>query len=595
MMWSFSGETGAAESSSFSYHAGRPDYSLVCRISWWLARPAAPEMVRLLFPSLPLDPSTWTLRRLNVEDTHVSIILKSTARTACCPLCQQPADRVHSHYIRRLADLPLQDRVVRLQVEVRRFFCPVADCPRRIFAERLDSLAMPFARTTLRLRGTHCAIGFALGGEAGARLAKRLAMPTSPDTILRHVRTAPLPPQPAVRILGVDDWAFRKGHHYGTILCDLERRCPVDLLAERSAEALSAWLKNHPEVEIISRDRADDYIRGATAGAPQATQVADRWHLLRNLRDALMDVVDRHHVDVRAAAREALTGRVAPASSATLKNESAPPSVELPPAPTLRTQRQQLRRLRRQQCYEEVLELNRQGLSHRAIADRLEIDRGTVRRFVNAGTFPERATRRYTRRTDRFAGYLKQRWAEGCRNAAQLYEELKMQGFAGSYHTVRRQLARWRQAMPPNSEGVGKAAAVLFKRPSARRVSWLLLKDQTELQSEEQVLIARLEERCPELCTAAKVAQEFRRMVRERREEGWEPWLAHAREQTAPKELRTFAEGLKRDEPAVRAALRLPWSNGQVEGQVNRLKLIKRQMFGRAKFDLLRQRVLHAS
>jgi transposase len=543
----------------------------------------------LLFPSLPLDSSSWTLRRLSVHDAHVTIVLQSTAKSACCPLCQQPASRVHSRYIRHLTDLPCQDRAVRLQVEVRRFFCLVPDCPRRIFAERIASLTSPFSRTTLRLRQTHCAIGFALGGEAGARLAQRLAVPTSPDTLLRRVRNAPLPSPPAVRVLGVDDWAFRKGHHYGTILCDLERRCPVDLLPERSADALSAWLKKHPEIEIISRDRADDYIRGATAGSPQATQVADRWHLLRNLRDALMNLVDRHHVDVWAAAREAMPGQPAPPTP-TATHQSDRSAVASPPTLSRKRERQEHRRSRRQRRFEQVLELHRLGLSDRAIARRLQIHRDTVSRYVKAGVFRERAGRNYTRRTDRFADYLRQRWAEGCRNATQLFEELKGQGFGGSYHAVRRHVGQWRPATLPK-EANGATAAGLFKRPSARRVCWLL-KDRTEREAQEQRLVACLEEHCPEVARAATVAREFRKMVRERREEDWDLWVAHAREPTTPKEIRAFAEGLKKDEAAVKAALRLPWSNGQVEGQVNRLKLIKRQMFGRAKFDLLRRRVL---
>lgn len=368
----------------------------------------------------------------------------------------------------------------------------------------------------------------------------------------------------------------------------------MDLLPERSAESLCKWLKDHPEVEIISRDRGDDYIRGATAGAPQAVQVADRWHLLRNLRDALKGTVDRHHAEVQAAARE-VGGAVAAAASPKESAEAESAPVAPPPSP--RTEQQQVRRQRRQRLYEQVLDLHRQGVSRRAIADRLGIDRSTVKRFVEAGTFPERAGRYYRRRTDRFKDYLKQRWAQGCRNAAKLFEELRAQGYHGSYYSIRRQLLQWRRAdFGSATEGsAGPAPKAGIERPSPRRVCWLLLKDDAELETQEQDFRDRLQDRCPELGGAAEVARRFRELVRARQADGWEEWLAQATAAGTAKELRAFAEGLKKDEPAVRAALQLDWSNGHVEGQVNRLKTIKRQMYGRANFDLLRQRVLQAS
>ena len=359
------------------------------------------------------DPQRLSLKRTVEVGAALTFVMQSTATTAACPLCGQSSARPHSHYLRRLADLPCHDRPVRLLVEVRRFFCANADCRRRIFAERLPAVAAVRARTTVRLDKAHCHIGLALGGEAGSRLAARLAMPTSADTLLRRVRRAPLPQYPAVRVLGVDDWAFRKGHHYGTILCDLERHRVVDLLPERSAEALSEWLKKHPEVEVISRDRADEYIRGASAGAPQAVQVADRWHLLRNLLDALKGTVDRHHAEIRVAARAVVVGSAMPApGQAGATPPSSAPADASASAPAPATERQQQRRHRREQLYDEVLALHGEGISQRVIANRLGIHRSTVRRFVEAGSFPERADRPSARRTDGFADYLKERWCQ---------------------------------------------------------------------------------------------------------------------------------------------------------------------------------------
>lgn len=325
-----------------------------------------------MLPGCFFDSSTLKTQVLASDDVAVTLLVQSVAAAACCPRCGYASGRVHSRYRRRLLDLPWLGKPVRIHLTVRRFFCQDPDCSRQIFAERLPTLSMAHARTTLRLRESHCRIGLALGGEAGARLATRLSMPTSADTLLRRIRSAPLPPAAAVRVLGVDDWAFRKGHHYGTFLCDLERRRPVDLLPERSAEALATWLKDHPEVAIISRDRADDYIRGATQGAPQATQVADRWHLLRNLRDAVTSAVDRHRTTVRDAAQEAA-------------NVSAPapvPQAALPSGdPSLTTATMgpsEASRSARLERYEQVIDLHRQGMSQRAIAERVGLYRSTV-------------------------------------------------------------------------------------------------------------------------------------------------------------------------------------------------------------------------
>jgi transposase len=265
----------------------------------------------LLHPALFFDSRRLNLRRIVGLGRSLTVVLQSTATTAC-PLCGQFSTRPHSRYVRKLADLPCHDQPVRIHLEVRRFFCASDDCPRRIFAERLPALAVARARTTVRLHKAHCNLSLALGEDAGAGLTVKLSMGTNADTLMRRIRQAPLPQQAAVRVLGVDDWAFRKGHHYGTILCDLERRRPVDLSPERSAEALSAWLKAHPQVEIISRDRGEEYVRGASTGVPQATQVADRWHLLRNLQDALKGTVDRHHADIRAAAQAVIADQPTP-------------------------------------------------------------------------------------------------------------------------------------------------------------------------------------------------------------------------------------------------------------------------------------------
>jgi transposase len=419
-----------------------------------------------------------------------------------------------------------------------------------------------------------------------------LGLPTSPDTLLRRVRRAPLSQQPAVRVLGVDDWAWRKGQRYGTILCDLERRRPVDLLPERSTDSFASWLREHPGIEIISRDRGDEYIKGASQGAPRAVQVADRFHLLVNVREALMRAVDRHHGHVLEAAK-AVAASQEPEPLPAKTPESEPAAKQLPP--DHRTARSQQRRARRLERYRRVVELSEQGVSLRGIARRMGMHRATVRHWLGAGSFPERARRVVTRRTDAFLDYLRRRWDEGCHNAAQLTREIRALGYSGSSSMVRRRVSRWRRG--ERTQGCRPAIrqhAPSLERPSSRRVCWWLLKEPAELKPEERALVQALGDRCSELKTSAELARAFADMVRHRRAGEWEDWMANAQRPGVAREQCGFAAGLMQDEAAVRAALSLEWSNGQVEGQVNRLKLLKRQMYGRAGFELLRRRFLQA-
>jgi transposase len=532
----------------------------------------------LASPHLP-DPRTLLCAQVAIVPELIEIRVRCTSAWAACPICGRPSRRIHSRYTRTLADLPWHGTPVRIELLARRFFCDTPACPRRVFAERLPEVAATHARKTARLTDALCAIGFALGGEAGSRLAHRLGMPTSGDTLLRAIRRAPGPSASKPHILGVDDWAWRRGRSYGTILCDLELHRPIDLLPERSAETLAIWLKEHPGAEIITRDRAGCYAQGAAAGAPHATQVADRWHLYHNLRDALKRFADRHHREIRAESQQ-----------------RAPPSISsepMDPAPEPMSHRerdQAASRTRRHERYERVMELHRGGVSQRTIGKQLGLNRETVRRYIRAGTFPERATRVYSTLADPFTDHIRQQWEQGCHNAAQIARELKANGFGGSYYVIRRRVARWRN---DSSDTRLPSNRTVPRQPSAKRVAGLLLSDPGDLSGKETAFVDALMDRCPFFRTVAELAQEFAAMMRGREVDKLGSWIEKAHQVDVPSELQTFADGLASDNGAVYAALSVEWSNGQVEGQVNRLKLIKRQMYGRAGFDLLRQRVLH--
>jgi transposase len=246
-------------------------------------------------PIVPFSIPGCRLDLVRATASGFLISARATARSALCPQCGKRSRRIHGSYVRSPADLPVSDHVVRLRLRARRFRCEHVACPRRTFAGSLPDLIAPHAQRTDRLAAAQVRVGLAVGAEPGARLLGRLRMPTSLDTVLRLVHRHPIPEVATPRVLGVDDWAWRKGRAWGTILIDLETRSPVDLLPDRTAPTVSAWLCAHPGVEVVARDRSTEYARAITEGAPDALQVADRWHLLHNLRQVLV----RHLTSVR--------------------------------------------------------------------------------------------------------------------------------------------------------------------------------------------------------------------------------------------------------------------------------------------------------
>lgn len=425
------------------------------------------------------------------EAEQITLTLRSQQTSSLCPCCGQAGTRIQSHYRRHLADLPWCGLAVAVTLHVRRFYCANPDCERVLFTERLPAFAQPYARRTERLQEVVWWLSYLLGGEAGARLARQLAIPLSPDTLLRCLRQTPVPALPAPRVVGVDDWAYRRGHHYGTILVDLEERQPIELLPDRTADPLVKWLQAHPGVTVISRDRAGAYADGARRGAPQALQVADRWHLLKNLREAVERLISHHYALVKQLAEEQTAHfsnpPVAPPSPLSLPQRlllpppvsPLPPLLLAPPVPSPLPLRlppprpsratAQPQRVARYQC---VQDLHRQGQSILQIAKQLRMARKTVRRYLQASTFPARAPRPPGRRQlDRFLPYLRQRWQAGCQVATTLWRELITQGFTGSFNTVARAVRPWRLTTPHGTP----AASPSPEPPSPRQVSWWLL------------------------------------------------------------------------------------------------------------------------
>ncbi len=541
--------------------------------------------------TLLADPAVINLDLLVSEAGSITLIVRTVQLHPCCPLCGHPSTSIHSYYQRTAADLPWHGVTIKLQLNTRKFRCQNALCSQKIFCERLPKVVASYARKTVRLTSALQLLAFALGGEAGARAACGLGLMTSGDTLLRRIRQTPLPLAPTPTAIGVDDWAKRKGRSYGTILVDLERRRPIELLADREAGTLAAWLKGHRDVEVVTRDRATYYADGIAAGAPAALQVADRFHLLKNLREVVERVINGHRKALREAAQVFSPYREL---SASLKDQSLPrlhPKPDSSRCSVKELLQQQAKREQRVERYEEIKRRRAEGLSVSAIARRMGMQRATVRMFLRADEYPEARRGSQPSKVQPFAEYLKERWLAGCHNARQLYREIKAQGYRGHVKVLQAYLEPWRKMLPDairRMHGVPEA-----RSPAPRTVAWWLLVDEEKLKDEERVFIAEITRSQSALNTARALAREFQRLLRDRGEAELDAWFM-AVEGSGLAELKNFAIGIRRDERAVRAAMTVEWSNGQTEGQVNRLKLLKRQMYGRAKFDLLRARVLYA-
>jgi transposase len=536
------------------------------------------------------------LTEVIVGDQSVQVQLTAIAPTASCPDCATLSSSVHSHYQRRLADLPWGSLAVRLQLLVRKFVCRHVTCARRIFTERLPDVAAPYARKTLRLVNALRAIGIALGGQAGAGLAARLRLPTSASTLLRLVRAAPTPHTPALQAIGVDEWAWRRGHRYGTILVDLVTHRVVDLLPDRSTATLAAWLARHPTVTVVSRDRSDLYADGIRRGAPQAVQGVDRFHLVRNLREAIEAfLVTKRPMLQAAAARmvQALTSLAAPVPVRPMYSGKRQCS-------HTRQQQQGTEQQRRHApwvtIYEAIHALSAQGAGITTIARQLGISRPTVYAYLRRGTPPTpRSPQRSGQVLRPYIPYLIRRWREGMTDSRQLWREIQAQGYAHSARTVCRFITRLRRAadagQPPESQ---RSPYTCPQGPSARAVSFVMVGSAAKRSAAAQTYLDQLCQMEAGIAQAHALTQGFLTIVRERRGRDLEAWITAATA-SGIDGLARFAHGLREDLAAVTAGLTLEWSNGPVEGQITRLKLLKRQGYGRAGFALLRQRVLQAA
>ena len=502
---------------------------------------------------------------------------QARAEQASCPACGRYSGRVHSRYQRRLADAAIGGRPVVIRLTVRRFFCAAPDCPVTTFAEQVEGLSARYARRTPPLAAMLTAVALALAGRAGARLACLLGLLAGRSSMLRLITALPDPQARPVRVLGVDDFAFRRGHTYGTLLINIDTGQPVDMLPDREADTLAAWLRAHPGTEVICRDRAGAYADGARQGAPQAIQVADRWHLWHNLSGHVEKTVAAHHRCVRdhhAALEQAAA-------------QQAPDPGQLAAQATAAHAENRARVVRTRQRYEQVQALKAEGKNVTTVMRELRLAPGTARRYYRAASVDEVVAGTLTGwpiKLDDHKPFLHQRWNSGCTNIGQLYREVTARGYRGSYATVYAYLRPFKgQAAPP----------AVPAPPKVRHITSWILRDPASLDESEQASLDGVRAHCPHLDALATHVTEFAKILTGRRGQQLDAWIAQASAGDQP-DLRSFTAGLKRDYQAVLNGLTLPYSSGKYEGNVKRIKMLKRQMYGRAGFDLLRKRVLLA-
>lgn len=510
------------------------------------------------------------------ENTYLLLTCERVTQTAACPVCGTSAHRVHSRYERTIKDLSVQTKQIILRLHVRKFYCDQPSCPRRIFAERLPHVTSSHGRYTFGLRSFLGQLGREHGGAAGARSAKLLGIQVTARAILRFLHALALPAVITPHAIGLDEWAWKRRERYGAIVVDLERNQPIALLPDRSQKTVAQWLKYYPSITIVARDRSKEFAAAITEALPKALHVADRWHLAKNLTEYLDKVVSRRWKQLTEGVDKA----------------------ELPPEPVSVSSRvPRPRQSAGEARYQQVLALRKAGVPTGTIAKRLGVGQRTIRRWL-AQAHGAYAGSRKPRRSplDWSTQYLRHRWEVGEHNGTLLWEELKAQGYTGSSRSVYRRLALWRvrpqkRATPASPESVSRPR---FEDATPGQViGWIVARPET-LSPKAQEQLERITQMDDVLAQARKLTHGFLHLIRHHSAEGLETWLKDVRT-SGIREFLTFARSVERDKPAILAGRTLSYSTGPVEGHINRLKLIKRQAYGRASLSYLQHRFLPAA
>jgi len=504
-----------------------------------------------------LVPRGFVVESAARDGNRLIVTMRATMVLCRCPTCGGASKRVHSNYLRQLSDLPAAGVPIALILRARRFFCDAKACARRIFTERFEAVE-PRARRTSRLDDVvHC-LAIALGGRPAASLSRRLNVEVSNDTLLRMVRRRGPRAVPPPAIIGIDDWAWRRNHRYGTLICDLERHRAIALLPDREPATAQAWLALQAQICVVARDRGGGYAVAAQRALPHAIQVADRWHLMENASSAFLDAVRNSMRQIRAAIGAKVID---------------------PALLTFAEKLQYAGYLRREETNAAILALSGRGVAIKEIVRRTGYSRGLVRKILRGQRSDVFRVRKGS--LEPYLPWLDEQWEAGCRNGAALWRALKERGFRGCLGVVSEWSARRKRAEKADP-------AALARAPSARTVARLLTIGRERLSKTETLTVAAVESGVAVLVEARDIILEFQGIIRRNALDELDAWIGKARVSL----IASFANGVSKDKAAVAAAIALPWSNGQTEGQICKLKLVKRQMYGRGKLDLLEARVV---
>lgn len=530
-------------------------------------------------------PANVKLKAVNMIFTegHLYLNVSACQIGSKCPLCKKTSYRVHSKYTRMLADLPVSGHQSRMDLKARRFFCDNPKCKRKIFTERFKVEINPYKRRLCRTIELLSRIALELGGNTGSKISRYMGMPVSPSTVLRIIKNLEITSRPVTSgIIGIDDWAFKKGNNYGTVVVDLESREVIDLLPDRESDTLANWLRTHPEVTVISRDRAGPYALGAKNGAPQAIQVADRFHLLMNLGEATKRVFQSKRKELKEAykifnapiiVKDPKEELIAKAANSDQVYKTIPTTVNV----------------KRQYIFEKVKELRQAGKSIKSIAKTLKAHRQTVKKYINADEYPKRESK-HNIQFDSYIEYLIHESNQG-KIKKELHQNIVNMGFKGKYSQF---CFNFNRLSEEKFSGLSSGKSITPLTPirtwSPARLSMMLYMDSKQLNTYDNEFLNLLLNKYPEIKQLEQLVKNFKDLFINKQDGQLKIWIDKALNPESA--LQNFASNLKKDFNAINNAVITSYSNGQVEGQVNRLKNIKRRMYGRAGFHMLRNMVL---
>lgn len=518
---------------------------------------------------------------VTLKDEENWVVSAAAKPIGICPDCGMRSRHRHGWHNRCLRDLPVQGQVVKVKLSLIRWQCRHRKCQRRTFTDRLPKIALPYAHRTMRMAEIVGLVGHKMGGRPAENLMHRLGMPISDDTILRQLKrnVGASRQDNDIRVVGIDDWSWRQSSHYGTIMVDLERRTVVDVLDDRSVESAKAWLQERPAIEVVSRDRCGLYARAAREGAAQARQVADRFHLVQNLRAAIKEQMSLSgYAHVRPILSEdAIASSAAQHRRARLAHRQS-----------------------RQETFEMLHALRQQGLTYSEIARRTGYERRSVANWLTSNT-PRDRNRAALNPTSPlyFEAFLAECWKEGNRTGRHLFYDIKNRGYTGSRSNLERLLKTWRNAEKDRPDDISfeEHTPEPVRDPdtghaiSSVVAAALCIKPRGQLTDRQARKVDALKRGSAAFATMRSLAMRFNGILRSKNPEALDEWIDGAIDSELTAIMR-FASVLRRDIDAVKNAIELPWSNGQAEGQINRLKTLKRAMYGRAGPELMRARML---